>query len=102
MTELFDEIECVLADLLQSGMDTGAAFTAQRLVSLTDRCEDLGLHTGSAILTELRKTLEARSHQLEKENVSAAAAVCRMTRYVGLCRERLQEEAISDRWAWEE
>ena len=97
MTELLDDMELALTDLMQSGFSTGGP-AAQHLGGLARLCEDRGLHTGSALLTELEQALAARSHQTEKDDLPLAEAVCRAERYIQLCREKLQEEQIVQRW----
>lgn len=99
MTELLNEIELALTDLLLSGLDTGGQAAVPRLRGLAARCEDMGLHTGSALLAGLGEALAARSHAMQKEDVPLAAAICRTARYLALCREKAQEGAIEARWA---
>ena len=99
MIELLNEIELALTDLLQSGLDTGGQAAVPRLRGLAARCEDMGLHTGSALLTGLEEALAARAHAVQKEDVPLAAAICRTARYLELCREKAQEGAIETRWA---
>ena len=67
MTELLDDMELALTDLIQSGFSTGGPAAAQRLGGLARLCEDRGLHTGSALLSRLERALTARSHRVEKE-----------------------------------
>ena len=98
MTELLDDMELALTDLIQSGFSTGGPAAAQRLGGLARLCEGRGLHTGSALLTELERALAARSHQAEKDDLPLAEAVCRAQWYIQLCREKLQEEQIVRRW----
>lgn len=97
MTELLDDVELALTDLMQSGFSTGGP-AAQRLGPLARRCEDRGLHTGSSLLAELERALTARSHTEQKNDLPLAEAVCRAERYIQLCREKLQEEQIIQRW----
>ena len=98
MTELFDDMELALADLMQSGFSTGGPAAAQRLHALSLMCEGSGLHTGGMLLSEIEQALNARSHSLEKNDLLLAASVCRTVRYIQLCREKLQEEQIVQRW----
>ena len=98
MTELLDDMELALADLMQSGFSTGGPAAAKRMHNLSLACEDRGLHTGGTLLAGLEQALTARSHALEKDDLSLAAAVCRTVRYIQLCREKLQEEEIIQRW----
>ena len=98
MTELLDDMELALTDLMQSGFSTGGPVAAHRMHNLSLACEDRGLHTGGALLSELEQALAARSHAVEKDDLSLAAAVCRAVRYIQLCREKLQEEQIMQRW----
>ena len=98
MTELLDDMELALTDLIQSGFSTGGPATAQRLGALSHRCEDCGLHTGGTLLSEIGQALTARSHTVGKDDLPLAAAVCRALRYIQLCRERSQEEQILLRW----
>ena len=53
-------------------------------------------------LAEIRASgddvLVSRSHAVEKDDLSLTAAVCRAVRYIQLCREKLQEEQIIQRW----
>ena len=101
MKELLREMELVLTDLLQSGLDTGGPSAAPRLRALARQCGDAGLHTGAALLTELETALTARAHTLKKNDQSLMAALCRAARYLALCREKLQEESIAQRWQQE-
>ena len=98
VTELLDDVELALTDLTQSGFSTGGPAAAQRLGPLARRCEDRGLHTGSSLLAELERALTARSHQEQKDDLPLAEAVCRAEWYIQLCREKLQEEQIIQRW----
>lgn len=98
MTELLDDMELTLTDLMQSGFSTGGPTAAKRLRSLSLACEERGLHTGGALLSEIEQALTSRSHAVEKDDLPLAAAVCRAVRYIGLCREKLQEEQILQRW----
>lgn len=101
MIQLLDELEEALSDLLQAGADTGAIGEVPRFRTLAAQCEGWGLHTGSALVTELADLLEGRNHQLEKEDLSLTEVLCRTVRYLDLCREKLQEEAILERWQGE-
>lgn len=98
MNQLLQEIQRTLADLLQSGLATGGAPAVHRLRELSARCEETGLHTGSALLEELAAGLSARAHTLEKEDLSLSAVLCRAVHYVEFCREKLQEASILQRW----
>ena len=82
MTELIQEVQLALTELLQSGLDTGGPAAAPRLHALAARCEELG----------------ARAHTMEKDDLPLAALLCRTARYLELCREKLQEESITLRW----
>lgn len=96
--ELLDDMEQALTDLMQSGFSTGGPTAAKRLHNLSLACEELGLHTGGTLLLQLEQTLNARSHAMEKDDLPLASAVCRTVRYIQLCREKLQEEQIIQRW----
>ena len=98
MTKLLDDMDLALADLMQSGFSTGGPAAAKRMHSLSLSCEDCGLHTGGALLSEIETALTARSHAVEKDDLPLAAAVCRAVHYIRLCREKLQEEQILQRW----
>ena len=98
MTELLDNMELALTDLMQSGFSTGGETAAKRMHDLALACEDRGLHTGGALLAEVERGLSSRSHAVEKDDISLAAAVCRAVRYIQLCREKLQEDQIIPRW----
>ena len=98
MTELIQEVQLALTELLQSGLDTGGPAAAPRLHTLAARCEELGLHTGASLLTQGEEALAARAHTMEKDDLPLAALLCRTARYLELCREKLQEEAITLRW----
>ena len=98
MTELLDDMELALTDLMQSGFSTGGPAAAKRLHDLALTCESSGLHTGGTLLSEIECGLSARSHTIEKNDLPLAAAVCRAVRYIQLCREKLQEEQITQRW----
>ena len=98
MTELIQEVQLALTELLQSGLDTGGPAAAPRLHALAAQCEGLGLHTGASLLTQAEEALAARAHTMEKDDLPLAALLCRTARYLELCREKLQEESITLRW----
>lgn len=98
MTELIQEVQLALTELLQSGLDTGGPAAAPQLHALAARCEELGLHTGASLLTQGEEALAARAHTMEKDDLPLAALLCRTARYLELCREKLQEESITLRW----
>lgn len=98
MRELLDDMELALTDLMQSGFSTGGPAAAKRLHSLSLACEERGLHTGGTLLTEIERALGSRSHTVEKDDLPLAATVCRTVQYIQLCREKLQEEQILQRW----
>ena len=98
MTELLDDMELALSDLMQSGFSTGGPAAAKRMHNLSLSCEDRGLHTGGTLLSEIEEALTSRSHTVEKDDLHLAAVVCRTARYIQLCREKLQEEQIMQRW----
>ena len=98
MTELIQEVQLALTELLQSRLDTGGPAAAPRLHALAAQCEELGLHTGASLLTQAEEALAARAHTMEKDDLPLAALLCRTARYLELCREKLQEESITLRW----
>lgn len=98
VTELLDDMELALTDLMQSGFSTGGPAAARRLQALALLCEGRGLHTGGTLLSDIQRALSARSHRVEKNDLPLAASVCRAARYIQLCREKLQEEQIVQRW----
>ena len=96
MTELLKEMETALADLMQSGLST--IRDGKRFEALAASCEAYGLHVGSRLMGEIGKMLDARVHTMEKEDLPLAETIFRTIRYVTLCREKCQEEAILHRW----
>lgn len=98
MTECLEEMERALADLLQSGLTTGGPAAVPRLEKLAVRCEDVGLHTGGALLRELAAALSARAGRVEKDDEALSALFFRTARYLELCREKFQETEIQRRW----
>ena len=98
VTELLDDMELALTDLMQSGFSTGGSAAAKRMHNLSLACEERGLHTGGTLLSEIERALDARTHAVEKDDLPLAAAVCRAVQYIRLCREKLQEEQIIRRW----
>ena len=56
------------------------------------------LAQSQARAAELERALTARSHQEQKDDLPLAEAVCRAEWYIQLCREKLQEEQIIQRW----
>lgn len=102
MTELLNEIEQALADLLRMGLATGSETMPSPLRALAERCESGGLHTGAALLAELADGLAARAHTLNKDDLPLTETLCRLAHYRELCAERQQEEAILHRWQEEQ
>lgn len=98
MIELIGRIEQALADLLQSGLSTRASAAAPELHELAEECERMGLHTGCALLTELENALVQRSHTIIKDDMPITAVICRIVKYLELCKEKMQEELIERQW----
>lgn len=98
MRELLDDLERALADLLQTGLATAGAEGAVRFAQLSDRCEGIGLHTGGTLFKQIGELLNRRLHTFEKTDLELTAAVCRAEHYITLCRERLTEDGIRERW----
>lgn len=98
MRQLLDDMELALTDLFQMGLSTAGPDMAKRMAELSRRCADMGLHTGGALFGTIAKGLEAQAHSLLKNEWDLAAAVCRAQHYITLCRERMTEEDIRQRW----
>ena len=98
MNELLDEMELALSDLLQAGLSSAGPEAAGRLRTLAREGEQAGLHTGAQLLEEVAADLEARAHQMQKDDQAWTDRICRAGRYLALCRQRWQEEAIRLRW----
>ena len=96
MIELLKEMETALADLLQSGLST--VQEGRRFTKLAAACEAQGLHTGSQLMGEIGRGLDARSHTLEKDDLPLMETICRAVRYIKLCEEKCQEEQILRPW----
>lgn len=99
MTQLLDEMERLLSDLLQAGFSTGGISAGRRAEILSDQCEESGLHTAAALLKKIAEELKSRSFQTEKDDRELMAQICAAVRYIELAREQLQEQQILDRWA---
>lgn len=99
MTDLFDEMETALTDLMQSGLATWG--DPGRFGKLAESCEAHGLHTGAALMNQIEELLTTRAHGLEKDDLPLAAVICRAVRYIALCREKSQEDRILARWQHE-
>lgn len=97
MRELLDDMQRAMADLMLSGYSSGEAIS-QRFRHLGEECAQCGLHTGADLMTQIGKTLEIRSHSMQKEDLPLTSKICRAMRYVELCREKLQETDIALRW----
>lgn len=102
MNDLWNEIEQTLADLLRSGLGTDGADVVERLRALAVKSEDAGLHTGAALLAELADGLAARAHSIKKNDLPVTETLCRLIRYLELCREKQQEDSILRRWQEQE
>lgn len=98
MTTILDEMEQALTDLMQMGLATAGPDFAQRILELSARCEGAGLHTGAALFGELFRLLKERSHRVEKTDLTLTAQICRAEQYITLCRSRMTEEKIRERW----
>lgn len=98
MKELLDDLERSLTDLLQMGLATAGPDMAKRIKDLSQRAEQTGLHTGSALFADIAELLTRRSHTLDKTDLTLTAAVCRASHYITLCRTRMTEEDIRTRW----
>ena len=96
MTELLNEMEQALTDLMQSGL--AAARSGGRFRKLADTCEARGLHTGYKLMVQIGQGLDQRIHDAHKDDIPLTDAVCAAVRYIALCREKCQEEQILKRW----
>lgn len=97
MTDLLNEMETALTDLMQSGLATWGP--GQRLRKLSEDCEAMGLHTGTGLMERIAALLDDRTHAIEKDDLPLTAAVCRAVRYITLCREKSQADGIMERWS---
>ena len=96
MTDLLNDMEMALTDLLQTGLATWG--DGQRFRKLAGDCEAHGLHTGAAMMSRIGELLNARNHAAEKDDYPLAAEICRTVRYITLCREKNREDSILARW----
>lgn len=96
MTDLLNEMERGLTDLLHTGLATWGG--GQRFQKLAADCEAQGLHTGAALMNRIGQLLEERNHAAQKDDDPLAAEICRTVRYITLCREKNQEDSILIRW----
>ena len=102
MRELLDDLMTALTDLLQCGFASCPPETAERLKRLGARCENTGLHTGGTGMKEIGELLEEQRHAQEKDPEPLTRAVCRMVRYVELCREKMSRDLVEENWKNEE
>lgn len=98
MRALLEDLELSLTDLLQTGLATAGADTVRRMAELSKRCESTGLHTGAALFGSISELLDNRAHQEQKSDHELTSAICRAEHYITLCRERLTEDDIRQRW----
>ena len=98
MNELLDEMEQALSDLLQAGLASAGPEAAGRLRTPARQGGKAGLHTGAQLLEEGAAEPGARAHRVPKEDQALTDRICRAGRYLALCRQRWQEEAIRLRW----
>ena len=98
MKELLDDLERGLTDLVLLGLATAGPDMVARMHGLAKKCEDTGLHTGAELFAELGRAIAERNHTLEKTDHRAVQAICRAQHYITLCRTRMTEEDIRDRW----
>ena len=102
MRELLDDLMTALTDLLQCGFASCPPETGERFQRLGERCENTGLHTGGEGMKEIGELLEGQRHAQEKDMEPLTRAVCRMVRYVGLCREKMSLDLVEENWKKEE
>lgn len=102
MRELLDDLMTSLTDLLQCGSASCPPETGERFQRLGERCERTGLHTGGAGMKEIGELLEGQRHVQEKDPEPLTRAVCRMVRYVELCREKISLDLVEENWKKEE
>ncbi len=98
MNERLERIEQALADLLQSGLSTRSLAAVPEFHALAEECERVGLHTGASLLNQLESALTQRSYAIQKNDIPITALICRLAQYLDLCREKMQEELIEQRW----
>ena len=97
MNALLDDMERAMADLMLSGYGTGAEL-AGRFRLLGEECSRIGLQNGGAWMEEIALGLEKRTHSIQKEDLALTENLCRAASYVRLCREKIQETQIIERW----
>ena len=97
MTELLNDLELALTDVMQSGLATWG--DSVRFANLAECCEAHGLHTGAAMMNEISEYIKSRAHGLQKDDMPLASVLCRAVRYIALCREKSQEDEILARWS---
>lgn len=98
MQRLLEELERALTDLLQMGLATAGPDLAARFSHLAQQAENIGAHTASRLCADIGTLLDQRAHALEKNDRAVTAAVFRAVHYITLCRTRMTEQDIRDRW----
>ncbi len=98
MKSCLDAMEAGLSDLLQSGLDTGAALSAEKFARLSGECERCGLHTGARLMEQIADQLRRRGRMMEKEDGQLMDTISCAGHYIRLCLEKWQEECILRAW----
>ena len=98
MTQLLEDMERLLSDLMQAGFSTGGPSAGQRAEKIAGQCEVMGLHTASEILSKIGLALCQRAFQAEKDDRELMANICAAVGYIELAREQLRERQIEARW----
>lgn len=98
MNHCLNAMEARLTDLLQTGLDTGAGDSSADFGQLAEQCEACGLHTGRALMEQLSRLLEERTHILNKQDAPLLEVIFQAQHYIALCRERWQETEILRGW----
>lgn len=88
MDELLKELELILTDFLESGLESVHEETLRQAKELSEALESQGLHQGARDLEEIYKLLNKNRHAIRPDWEPLLDRISHLDQYLGLCRER--------------
>lgn len=89
---IMTDVSGMLADLYQGGFDTVHDSTLDALADLTKRTAGYGMGQLSGMLLQLSDGLNARRHQLKKDEDGLAGIYTKLNLYVRICKEKIEND----------
>lgn len=86
------DVSEMLADLFQGGLDTVHTSTLEAMKRLAARADAYGMGQLGGLLSQLSGGLDARRHQVKKDEDDLAGIYTKLNWYVRLCKEKIEND----------